>query len=198
MTLYCKTAMTAISFQNSNKQVVSIPPFISFLYLTALTALTGEQHPSSPLNPVFFQYAQAELRLRMHSPGETRRTVIYLHKCFSPRWAIILKGQCQSFLGRVPTRWSVCWNVLLPPPCVTQISDRRLQPVRVELRILRWNFHILFSAKTGDRRGSQSALRKTVARPIRSSQSRDLCDLFGSSCTAQHFLWKSWDRITID
>lgn len=53
---------------------------------------------------------------------------------------------------------------------------RCLQPDRVELRILRWNFYILFSAKTGDSRDNQSALKNSVTRPIRSSQSRDCCD----------------------
>lgn len=113
-------------------------------------------------------------------------------------WALMQKGQCQSFLGRVPTRLNARRNALQPPPCVTQITARCLPLVRVELRFLRWNFHILFSTETSDRRVSQSALRNSVARPIRSSEPRDVGDLFGSSVysTAQHFLWKSWDRTT--
>lgn len=125
-------------------------------------------------------------------------TIVSLCKCVSPQWARIHNGQCQSFLGRVPTRWSALWNVLLPPPSVTQITDRCLPLVRVELRILRWNFHILFWAKTGDRRSSQSALWNLVVRPIRSTGFRDIWDLRTPSvyCTAQHFWWKSWDRTT--
>ena len=128
------------------------------------------------------------------------RPVTHLPKCFSPHStsSYMQKGQCQSFLGRVPTRLSARRNVLEPPPSVTPITYRCLPLVRAELRFLRWNFHILFSAETSDRRVSQSASRKSAARPIRSSEPRDVGDLFGSSVysTAQHFLWKSWDRTT--
>lgn len=108
------------------------------------------------------------------------RTVIYPHNLSALLHSelLFMTGQCQSFLGRVPTRWSSRWNVLLPPPSLRYADYGHMFATSqggVALFTLKFP-HPVLSKKTGDRRSSQSALRNSPARPIRSSQIWDLCD----------------------
>lgn len=116
-------------------------------------------------------------------------------KCFS-LCALIHKGRCQSFLGRVPTRTLEC---ALPPPSATQIAGRcLLRTDQGGVAPFTLKFHILLSAEWLTGNVANELWEHKSPRPIRSLETRDSCDEISSPayCTAQYFFWKSWHSTT--